>query len=81
MSVLGSLIEENVVYDYDFHCRECFGNVLGIRVRLRDILALDIKSFEAPIQRGIKHIGDSESRLGIQRHTPLVLKGGTHLRI
>src|SRR5262249_14857350 len=60
---------------------ERFSNVLGIWIGLRDILALDVNSFKTPVQRRIKHIGDSESWFGIERYAPFAFKRGAHLRI
>src|SRR5258708_15878274 len=44
---------------------------------LEDILALDIETLEAAIDRRIEHVGDPKPRLAVERNAPEGLEHGT----
>ena len=50
--------------------RERRGDVLGVGVGLRDVLALDVEALEAAVERGVEHVGDAQARLGLAAATP-----------
>ena len=78
MRILGGFIEENIVHDHDLHRAQRGGNVMSIRIGLRNILALDIDSHETAVERGVEHVGDAQSRFGVERNVPRLLELGAH---
>ena len=46
VSVARRFVQEQVLHDDAFHCRQTRGDVMRIRVGLKDVLALDVNAFE-----------------------------------
>ena len=44
--------------------------MLGIRVRLGDVLSLDVQSLEGAIKGSLEHVGNAKSGLGAEREAP-----------
>ena len=70
MGKLRRLVQKEVLNDDAIHRGECRGNMLCIGVRLRNILALNIKPFKTPTDGRVEHIGDAHAGLFAQRDTP-----------
>ena len=64
------LVEEQVLDDDAFHRFERGIDMLGVGVRLRNILALDEDPFEAAIDGGIQHVRNAKAGLRIEMHVP-----------
>ena len=71
MRVLGGLVQEQVLHHHAFHRRKTRGDMLGVGIGLRRILALDVEGLEAAVERGLEHVGNAQARLRIDRHAPL----------
>ena len=55
------------------------GDVLRVRVGLRDVLALHEEALEAAIDGGVEHVRDAQARLGQQTLRPIALSNiGAH---
>ena len=52
--------------------------MLGVRVRLCDVLALHVEGAEGAVDGGVEHVGDSQTWLFEQRRSPEVLEDVTH---
>ena len=74
MSKFGSFIEEDILYNQAFHGGESRLYMLGIRIRLSNILTLAVKTLEITVDRGIKHIGNTQARLWVKCYAPFILK-------
>jgi hypothetical protein len=48
--------------------------VFGVRVRLQNVLALDVKALEGAIDRGIEHVRNTQPRLLVEPHAPIFLE-------
>ena len=58
--------EEQVLYDDALHAAERGLNMLRVRVRLGEILALDVHALVVTGNCGIEHIGNTVSRLRVE---------------
>ena len=67
MGVVRRFVEEQVLHDDAFHGGKTGRNVMRVRVRLQDVLALDVKSLERAVDRGIEHVRDAQARLLVER--------------
>ena len=74
----GGLVEEQVLHDDAVHCRQCCLDVLGVGVGLGDVFALNEQAPVAAIEGGIKHVGDAEPWLGIERDAPGGIEAAAH---
>ena len=74
MRVLRGLVEEQVLHDDALHRRERGGDVIGVRVGLREVLALDEQPLELATDRGAEHVGDAQARLGVDGRAPACLE-------
>src|SRR5690349_14171621 len=63
-------VVKDVLNDDAFHGRERRCYVRGIGIRLRKVLALDVETTEAAIERGFEHVRNAQSRLGTQVNLP-----------
>lgn len=72
------LVQEQVLHDQAFEGAQRGLDVLGIRIRLRDILALAIQSLEMTIERGIQHVRNTQTGLAIEFDIPLGLETSAH---
>lgn len=52
--------------------------MLGVGIRLQDVLALDVNPLERAVDRGVEHIVDAQARLRIELHAPRVLEHHAH---
>ena len=59
MRVIRRLVQEQVVDDHTFHRRKPRRNVVGVRVRLQDVLTLTIQTLEHALDGGIQHVRDA----------------------
>ena len=73
MRVVRRLVEEEVVHDHAFHRREAGGDMLGVRIGLQDVLALDVDALERAFDGGVQHVGDAQARLVVELHAPQAL--------
>ena len=55
-------------------CGEGGLNVVGVRVRLGDVLTLDVKALEGPLDRAVEHVRDAQARLGVEGASPELLE-------
>ena len=51
--------------------------MLGVGVRLHNVLALAVQTQKAAAQRCFKHIGNAQTRLWVEPHAPCAFKLGT----
>jgi hypothetical protein len=70
MGVFGGLVQEDVLDDHAFHRHQARGHVLGVRVRLRDVLALDVEALEGARHRLVEHVGDAQPGIPVEGHAP-----------
>jgi hypothetical protein len=70
MRIARRLVEEEILDDDAFHCPQACRDVLGVRVRLGDVLTLHIKPLERAVDRFVDHIGNAQARLAAERHAP-----------
>ena len=81
MRVVGGLVQEQIVDHDAFHGRQAGGHMLGVGIRLQDVLALDDQGLKLAVHRRVEHIGDAQAGLVIQRHAPVGLEQGPRLRV
>ena len=79
MCELGGLVQEQVLYDDAFHVRQGFLDMLCIRVRLGNVLALDVHALVLSGTGGIQHVGDAKTGLGVQFHIPVRFEARTNV--
>ncbi len=79
MRVVGGLVEEQILHHHAFHGGEAGGHVAGVRIRLHDVLALDVETLEAAIDGGVEHVGDAQAWLRIELHAPQPLEHLSHV--
>ena len=77
-AIVRSLVQEQVLHDDAFHGREAGGDVVRIRVGLKDVLALDINAFERAIDRGVEHVGNAQARLACSSGSPHIASEHLH---
>ena len=70
MGVVGCLVEEQVLHHDQFHGGETRCDVMRVGIRLQDVLALHVKTFERAVDSGVKHVRDAQTRLGVERFVP-----------
>ena len=70
MRVLGRLVDEQVLDDHAFHVLKAGNHVLGVRVRLGDVLAMDVNALKRATDGLVEHVRDAETRLVLELHTP-----------
>src|SRR5579862_8657716 len=75
------LIQEQVLDDDAVHRAQGRSNVLRVRIRLSNVLALDVESLELAIERSLEHVRDAKSWLGEQLPAPGPLELTAHRRI
>ena len=76
VGVVRRLVQEQVLDDNAFHCREGRLDVLGVGIGLQDVLALHVDALEGAVDCGIEHVGDAQAGLGIERTAPQLLEHG-----
>ncbi len=81
VGVLGGLIEEQVLYDDQVHRHERGGHVLGVRVRLGQVLALDEDAPERAVDGRAEHVRDAQAGFRMDRRAPQVGEQLTYRRI
>ena len=74
MRKLRRLVQKEVLHDDAIHCRQGSGDMLRIGIRLRNILTLNVETFETPTHGRVEHIGDPHTGLFAQRDAPNVGK-------
>ena len=74
MRVVGRLVEEEILDDHALHRRQPCRDVPGVGIGLEDILALNVECLEHAIDRGVEHVGDAQTRFGIERDAPVSLE-------
>ncbi len=72
------LVQEDVVDHHAFHGAEAGGDMLRVRVGLRDVLALDVDALEIAVDRLVDHVRDSQARLVGEAETPERLETLAH---
>ena len=70
MGKLGRFVQKQVLHDDAFHGLKGRDHMLGIGVRLRDVLALYIEATEAAVERRLEHVWNAQARFGIEMHAP-----------
>jgi hypothetical protein len=78
VSELGRLVLEQVLYDEQVERRQSRVHVLGVRVGLRDVLALDEQRAERAVERGVEHVRDPQPGLLEDRRPPEVVVDLAH---
>ena len=76
MRVVGRLDQEQILHHHAFHRGKAGRHVLGVGIRLEDVLALDVEALERAVDRGVDHVGDAQARLGVERAAPQRLEHG-----
>src|SRR5690606_34752946 len=76
--IVRGLVEEQVMHDDQLHRREPGRDVLRVRVRLHDVLALDVEGAEGAIDSGVEHVVDAQARLTVERDAPVLLEQLAH---
>jgi hypothetical protein len=79
MRIVGRLVQKQVLHEDAFHRGEPGRDVLRIGVGLQDVLALDVEAAERAVERGVKHIRDAQTRIGVEAHAPIALEEGAHV--
>ncbi len=74
MGVARRLVEKEILHHDAFHRAQARGDVLGVRIGLGDVLALNVKPLERAVDRFIDHIGNAQARLLAERHAPHALE-------
>ena len=64
------LDQEQVLHDDAFHRGKRRSHVARVRVRLGEVLALDIERAETAVERRLEHVRDAKSWLVADRHIP-----------
>ena len=70
MGVFRRLVQEDVLDDDAFHRGQSCRDMLGVGVRLGDVLALDVEPLEGALDRLVQHVVDAQALFGIERHAP-----------
>ena len=74
MRVARRLVQEQILHHHALHRRETRGHVLGVGIGLQNILALNIDALVGSIDRRVDHVGDAQSRFGLQLDAPGLLE-------
>ena len=74
MGVARCLVEEEILHDDAFHRLQARGDVAGVGVGLRDVLALDVEPLNAPSIASSIMFGNAQARLLAERHAPQSLE-------
>ena len=74
MREAGCFVQEEILHHHALHIAQARRDVLRVRIGLRDIFALNINALESAFDRGVDHVGDTQTRLVLQRHAPGFLK-------
>ncbi len=74
MRVICRLVQEEIVHHDTFHGGKAGGNVLGIGVRLENVLALNIDALETAINGSVEHVGNAKPRFVVKLHAPEFLE-------
>ena len=77
MGVLGGFVQEDVLHHDAFHGGQSRSHVLGVGVGLHNVFALAVQTQEGTFHGRVKHIGDAQTWLRTQMHTPSAFKQGT----
>ena len=64
------LDQEQVLHDDAFHRGKRGSHVARVRVRLGEVLALDVERAETAVERRLEHVRDAKSWLVADRHIP-----------
>ena len=75
---LGGLVQEEILDDDALHGAEGRLDVLGVRVRLGDVLALDVERLEIAGDGVVEHVRNPEARLRIEVRTPMLGEDAAH---
>ena len=78
MRVTRGLVEEEILDDDAFHRAQARGDVLRVRIGLRDILALNVEPLERAVDCLVDHIGNAQARLVAKRHAPQAFERLAH---
>ena len=70
MGVVCGLVEEQVLHHDALHRRKAGGDVMRVRVGLKDVFALNIEALERAIDRGVEHVRNAQPGLFLERHAP-----------
>ena len=79
MGEFGGLVQEQVLHDDAFHRPQGGGHMMGVGVRLGDVLAVDEQALERAGHRLVEHVGNAQARLVVERHAPALLEALAHL--
>ena len=72
------LVQEQVLHDNAFHRLERVVDVLGVGVRLGNVLALHEQALVGALDGGIEHVGNAQARLGVECGLPHGLEHLAH---
>ena len=64
MRVVGRLDQEQILHHHAFHRGKAGRHVLGVGIRLEDVLALDVEALERAVDGGVHHVGNAQARFG-----------------
>ena len=70
MRELGCLVQEDVLDDQAFQCRQRGRDVLCIRIGLREIFTLDVHAPETAIERRLEHVRNAQTGFGFESDAP-----------
>ena len=74
MRELRGFVQEQVLDDDAFHRAEGCRDVLGVRVALGDVLAVHVQAEEFAVERGFKHVRDTQARFVRKLNLPLAFE-------
>ena len=80
MGVVCSLVQEEIVNDDAIHGGKACGDMLCVRVRLENVLALDVDAPEGAIHGGVQHVRDPQAGLIRNGHAPSLFEDIANLR-
>jgi hypothetical protein len=81
MRELGGLVQEQVLDDHALERRQRRLDMLGVRIRLGDVLALHIHALVVAGNGGIEHVRDAHARIRLDLNAPLVAEQLAYGRI
>jgi len=67
-------VQEQVLHDDAFHVAERGLDMMGVRIRLSEVLTLDIHALEFAGAGRVEHVRNAKARLGIDSDAPVLLK-------
>ena len=74
----GGLVQEQILHDDAVHGAQRLVHMLGVGIRLGDVLTLHEQALESAFHRLVEHVGDTEARLIVELRLPHRLEDAAH---